>query len=98
MNPNQPYFGEEPTMKCPVCNTSVHAEWCDIGFGPYSQQVGPYHCSCGWVEDGCPSDGDLCKRCKSWDYCKGEALRGKLNERISEFKKEIGYDEKSWSE
>lgn len=42
----------EPTEPCPKCGETCHADFVDIGFGPYSQQCGPYHCdACGWTEE-----------------------------------------------
>lgn len=65
----------EPVAKCGNCGNAAHAEWVDIGFGPFTQQAGPFHCySCGWTEGGCPQEECLGARCTSWDYCKGEAL------------------------
>lgn len=65
----------EPTMKCPKCGEETRAEWVDIGFGPYSQQAGPFHClSCDWVEQGCPAEECIKGRCLSWDYCQGKAI------------------------
>lgn len=71
---------EEPTRRCPVCNEIVHAEWVDIGFGPYSAQVSPYMCdNCNWCEQGCQSCIEA--KCFSWDSCKGRAvITTKINE------------------
>lgn len=66
---------EEPKLECPVCGNDTHADWVDIGFGPFSQQAGPRFCvSCGWVEPGCPSETCLRTRCVSWEYCGGKSL------------------------
>ena len=46
----------EPIAYCPKCGARAYAEYCDNGFGPYSTQIDPYHCVCGWVEIGCPAD------------------------------------------
>lgn len=68
-------FYKEPVGQCPRCENAVHAEWVDIGFGPYTQQAGPFHCyACGWTEAGCPAEYCLGPRCTSWEYCKGEAI------------------------
>lgn len=65
-------FNKEPKFNCPVCGTSLQTDWVDNGFGPYSVQVSPYNCFCGWSEKGC----DICikERCFSWDKCQGRAL------------------------
>jgi len=62
---------EEQTRPCPDCGETCRAAWVDIGFGPYSQQAGPYRCSnCCWVEP-CPYAGDInhCEKCISFDTC-----------------------------
>lgn len=65
----------EQTEKCPRCGSVCHAEWVDIGFGPFSCQAGPFHCeNCGWVESGCPQEGCLPEKCISYNYCKGKAI------------------------
>jgi len=47
----QDIFTKEPVCYCPKCNTQVHAEFVDNGFGPYAIQCEPYHCTeCGWIE------------------------------------------------
>lgn len=67
----------EPVAKCGHCGQPAHAEWVDIGFGPYSQQAGPFHCyACGWTERGCPQEECVGTQCQSWEHCKGEALVG----------------------
>lgn len=70
----EPSFYEEPIKQCPECGKKARAEWVDVGFGPYSQQAGPYYCICGWVEKGCPAETkDRCHQCISWDYCQGKS-------------------------
>ncbi len=62
---------KEPTKVCPECGEVCYAaEWVDIGFGPYSQQAGPYKCtSCDWVET-CPYvNPATCRKCVSVDTC-----------------------------
>lgn len=44
-------FPTEPEFKCPDCGEALHTEWDDNGFGPYSVQMAPYYCECGWNED-----------------------------------------------
>ena len=60
----------EPTQPCPDCGQIALATWVDIGFGPYSQQAGPYSCTeCDWVEP-CPYvSPEKCDRCVSFDTC-----------------------------
>ena len=67
----------KPVAYCPNCGVEWEAEWVDIGFGPYSQQAGPYHCdNCGEVEKGCPAEKCDKNRCISYSYCQGKAMRG----------------------
>jgi hypothetical protein len=65
-------FNEEPIFNCPVCNTELHTDWVDIGFGAYSEQVSPYICDCGWCQKGCKTC--IRERCFSWMKCQGKAL------------------------
>jgi MinD superfamily P-loop ATPase len=72
---NMSDFSKEPTMKCERCSEVAHAEWVDIGFGPYSQQVGPFYCeACNWVETGCPQNECIKEKCFSWNICQGRAI------------------------
>lgn len=65
----------EPTMTCPNCGQVAYADWVDIGFGPYSAQVSPYHClNCGWVEGGCMATRCHGDHCHSWIECGGAAM------------------------
>lgn len=42
----------EPTMQCPECNETCHADFVDNGFGPYAVQASPFHCeNCGWIQE-----------------------------------------------
>lgn len=62
-------FEDKPEHKCPVCGADCEAEWVDIGFGSYSQQAGPWHCECGWVDE-CPYvDPNKCKSCLNERTC-----------------------------
>lgn len=65
-------FTKEPEFKCPSCDTKLHTDWVDNGFGPYSVQASPYGCECGWHETGCVECGK--ERCFSWIKCQGKAL------------------------
>jgi len=68
-------FSEEPKMQCPKCGSECRADWVDVGFGPYSQQAGPFHCyTCNWTEIGCQAAECYKERCESWDYCQGAAM------------------------
>lgn len=72
---NEPYFGTEPVSYCPNCGAQWHAEWVDIGFGPYSQQAGPHYCTvCDTVEKGCPSHRCIGNKCISYSFCLGRAI------------------------
>lgn len=64
---------EEPKFNCPNCNSELHTDWVDNGFGPYAVQASPYGCDCGWSEIGCDTCGK--ERCFSWERCQGRALR-----------------------
>jgi hypothetical protein len=73
-------FYNEPTETCPKCGGVCHSEWVDVGFGPYSAQVGPYICgSCGHVCGGCAQESCIKEKCISFDKCKGESLGGLTN-------------------
>lgn len=42
---------KKPVELCPRCKCEMDAEFWDNGFGPYSVQVGPWHCyDCGFTE------------------------------------------------
>lgn len=70
---------EEPVVQCPECQCPAHADWVDIGFGPYTQQAGPFHCyACGWTEKGCMQPVCLEDRCSSWLNCRGDAITAEL--------------------
>ena len=65
-------FIVEPKFNCPVCNSELHTDWVDNGFGKYSVQASPYICDCGWHESGCETC--IYWRCFSWEKCKGVAV------------------------
>jgi C4-type Zn-finger protein len=65
-------FNKEPKFYCPVCGKELFTDWVDNGFGPYSVQVSPYVCECGWSEKGC--DKCIKEKCFSWAKCKGKAV------------------------
>lgn len=66
-------FNKEPVFNCPVCNTVLHTDWVDNGFGAYSVQASPYGCDCcGWHETGCKTC--IMERCFSWIKCEGRAI------------------------
>lgn len=68
-------FSTEPTINCPKCNSILHTDFVDNGFGPYAVQVSPYYCeSCNWVETGCPADSCIKEQCFSWEKCQGKSL------------------------
>lgn len=67
-------FNTEPIKQCPVCGEDIHAEWVDNGFGPYSVQVSPFHCYCGYVEGGCPAEKCIKEKCFSWNVCQGKSI------------------------
>lgn len=73
---------EEPVFKCPKCNTGLHTEWVDNGFGPYAVQASPYVCECGWVETGCPAESCIKEKCFSWLKCQGRAIASKIKDQI----------------
>ena len=67
-------FNKEPKFVCPKCNTELHTDWVDNGFGAYAVQVSPYVCECGWVETGCPAESCIREKCFSWKSCQGRAI------------------------
>lgn len=48
----QNLFNTEPEEQCLDCGQFMYTEWIDNGFGPFSVQVEPYHCTeCGWDQN-----------------------------------------------
>lgn len=62
----------EPNFNCPSCNSELHTNWVDNGFGPFAVQVSPYICDCGWSEKGCKECIE--DKCSAWSTCQGRAL------------------------
>jgi len=62
-------------MNCPNCGSETTADFVDVGVG-VPMQAGPYHCLCGWVENGCMAEECSGEQCKSWEYCQGKSLGG----------------------